>query len=78
MNKRPSPFRMWIGGLCQRAAWWCCNPHDSWMIDYRMEDHACALTHRGSYHTALLRARELGGRISGWHAYAVRDDEVPA
>jgi hypothetical protein len=65
-------IRRYVGSLFQRAAWRLCDPHDVWMIEYRHEnDNACALTHTGFYSTALIRARELGGKVTGHNVQTI-------
>lgn len=68
-----SRFRLWLGSLCQVAAWFLCDPHDDWSVVYRCDGHNyCRVVH-GPYHMARAVARELGGKIDG-----CRVQEIPA
>jgi len=68
MNRRTWKWRLRyrLGGMLNRVVWRLCDPHDSWMIDYRdKEGRAFGVVSTGFYHLARARARELGGKIVG-------------
>lgn len=64
--------RRYVGSVFQRLAWLMCDPHDVWMIEYRNEkDNACCLAHTGVYSTARIRAKEMGGKITGCNVQTI-------
>ena len=58
-------MRLWLGGQVQRIAWLLCDPHDRWMVDYRIEGRPHGEVVHGFYSQARAKARELHGRIVG-------------
>lgn len=74
-----SKLRRFLGSLCQRLAWRLCDPHDAWLVEYRLPDdrvgHPDGKLHseivHGPYSMARAKARELHGRILGDHAESI-------
>ncbi len=65
-------FRYRLGGSLQRIVWRLCDPHDSWMIEYRGADgrHMGQII-TGHYHDARAFCREHRGRILGDRACTI-------
>lgn len=57
--------RWFVGSIFTRLSWRILDPHDSWLIDYRQDGHACCRVCKGFHSQARAVARELNGRISG-------------
>lgn len=71
-HTRAWSVRRFVGSIFQRLAWRLCDPHDSWMIEYRdHEDRACCCVRTAHYNQALVMARELKGRITGCNVQTV-------
>lgn len=66
-------FQRWLGGELQRVVWYLCDPHDTWVVEYRGSDgHPYSERRKGSYRMARVAARELRGRIIGHGGYTIR------
>lgn len=65
-------FRAWLGAQALWLWWVLHDPHEKWAIEYRGQDGGrYSLVHDGPYSTAVIRAREVGGCITGWRVLIV-------
>ena len=70
-------IRFFFGGFCQNLAFRLCDPHDTWMVQYYVNDRPHAQTVKGFYHDARAKARELKGKIIGHNVTTIAASDPP-